>query len=181
MIWYYRKWFKMLISYDLVKPLRILDQMINFQNSDNDLISRLPAEGSQTNLDIKLVSKINIFDRKLNFKGSFFQFTENFAVKKWNFLKKLTLIGLWKNISEIFKIREILIFDKKMIFFNELFNAKFRRHFSCSTFPITPKSQICPKMMKFWIIKIFHHFLMNFHEKHPKNMKFFITLTVMHH
>lgn len=46
--------------------------MILFQNFDNDLISRLPAEGSQTNLDIKLVSKISIFDQKLNFQGSFF-------------------------------------------------------------------------------------------------------------
>ena len=61
--------------------------MILFQNFDNDLISRLPAEGSQTNLDIKLVSKISIFDQKLNFQGSFF---ENFAVKKWNFLKNWT-------------------------------------------------------------------------------------------
>ena len=52
------------------KPPRI--QMILFQNFDNDLISRLPAEGSQTNLDIKLVSKISIFDQKLNFQGSFF-------------------------------------------------------------------------------------------------------------
>ena len=138
----------MLISYDLVKPLRI--RMIIFQNFNNDLISRLPAEGSQTNLDIKLVSKISIFDQKLNFDGSFFSFyrelhREKIKIsQKKNDLKKMTL-----NISEIFKIREILIFDKKMIFFNELFNAKFRRHFSCSTFPITPKSQICPKMMKF--------------------------------
>ena len=83
MKWFDRKWFKMLISYDLVNPLG----MILFQNFDNDLISRLPAEGSQTNLDIKLVSKISIFDQKLNFQGSFF---ENFAVKKWNFLKNWT-------------------------------------------------------------------------------------------
>ena len=101
MIWYYRKWFKMLILYDLVKPLRILDQMINFQNSDNDLISRLPAEGSQTNLDIKLVSKINIFDRKLNFKGSFFSIYLELRREKMKFLEKVDLDKSLKNISEI--------------------------------------------------------------------------------
>ena len=42
------------------------------RNSNNDLISRLPAEGSQIDLDIRLVSKINILNRKLNFRGSIF-------------------------------------------------------------------------------------------------------------
>ena len=69
-----------------------------------------------------------------------------------------------------------------MIFFNEPFNAKFRRHFSCSTFPITPKSQICPKMMKFWIIKILWSFFYEFSwkKKHRKNMKFLITFMHIH-
>lgn len=114
------------------------------RNSNNDLISRLPTEGSHIDLDIRLVSKISILNRKLNFRGSISY--RELHREKTVFLKKSDMVD--PSISKIakipnFHIREIIIFDKIAIFdhfFNELFNAKFRRHFSCSTFPITPKS-----------------------------------------
>ena len=38
--------------------------MAKFQTFNNNFIALLPAKGSQTDLDIRLVSKISVFDGK---------------------------------------------------------------------------------------------------------------------